>query len=593
MDLIVNMEQNLRNKPVALTSEQNLCADFAIKLNSFKTLAYAGTGKTKTLEAISFAMGKLGKKGLYLAFNRAVAQEAKSRFDSSVTCRTFHSLAHAHVPAHLSKKAYNPKNFPKDLAEMYHLKDSDCKYSSGYLAELKHRSFKKFMEVQKRGCSRRFTPTQKMQYINDAVQKFCKSSDAQLSAKHFHELDWLNPTQNEAIIKELIPIAIRRWNDLIEANNNLHISHDVYVKYWALSNPIIKGYDYLLLDEWQDSDALMNYIVSNQNIPCFYVGDAYQSIYQWRGASDSLKKLDLPVVRLTQSFRFGESLANHANLILSCLGETVPLIGNPEVHTQIVYDHDSSVKADAILCRTNKGAFAELVYQLQNFPNRKYAMLAEIREITKWLEAAEQLINGSRTSHPDLSAFDKWDDVLEYTELNKSDNEFSSMVRLINQFSSSFSTLYSILDKVNTNIDEADCVITTVHKAKGLEWDSVYISSDFDLCLMPNKFNGIDQGIKKSTSNISQELYLENWDLLPFPNSLKLIPMNKNMVQGLIPSLEALDQRMADQYYRITDMPLDELRLLYVAITRAKKTLYAGNLSELFILFEKLRTNLD
>ncbi len=588
----MNTEQNLKNMPVALTSEQNLCADFAVKLNSFKTLAYAGTGKTKTLEAISYRMGKLGKKGLYLAFNRSVAGEAKSRFDSSITCRTFHSLAHAHVPAQLSKKAYNPKNFPKDLAEMYHLKESDCKYSSGYMAELKHRSYKKFMEVNKRGGSRRFTATQKMQYINDAVKNFCKSSDVQLTSKHFDHLDWLNPTQNEAIIKELLPFAVRRWNDLTAPDNNLNISHDVYVKYWSLSNPQIKGYDYLLLDEWQDSDALMNYIVSNQNIPCFYVGDEYQSIYQWRGATDSLKKLDLPVVRLTQSFRFGESLANHANLILSCLGETVPLIGNPEVHTDIVYDHDTSVKAEAILCRTNKGAFAELVYQLQNFPDRKYAMLAEIREIKKWLEAAEQLINGSRTYHPDLSAFDRWDDVLEYTELNKSDNEFASMVRLINQFSSSFTTLYSILDKVNSNMDEADCVITTVHKAKGLEWDSVCISSDFDLRLMPNKFNGIDQGFKKS-SNISQDLYLENWDLLPFPTSLKLIPMKNNMVQGLIPTLDSLDKRMSEQYYRITDMPLDELRLLYVAITRAKKTLYAGNLSELFVLLEKLRTNLD
>ena len=113
---------------------------------------------------------------------------------------------------------------------------------------------------------------------------------------------------------------------------------------------------------------------------------------------------------------------------------------------------------------------------------------------------------------------------------------------------------------------------------------------------MSNKFSGIEQGFKKSangTNNISQDLYLENWELLPFPNTLKLIPMRNNMVQGLLPSLESLDRRMSEQYYRITDMPIDELRLLYVAITRAKKTLYAANLSEFFILLEKLRTNLD
>lgn len=599
-NLIVNKDNSVKDKlgnsTLVLTTEQQHCVDMALKLKSFKIIAYAGTGKTKTLEAISYAMGKKNKKGLYLAFNRAVADEAKTRFDSSITCKTFHSLAHAQVPSYLSKKVFNAKNFPKDLAVIYEIKESDCKYSSGYLAELKHRSYKKYMEVIKRGSSRRFTAARKMQYINDAVKNFCKSSDAALLSKHFEPLDWLDQSQNESVIKELLPIAERRWNDLISQDNKLNISHDVYVKYWSLSNPIIKGYDYLLLDEWQDSDALMNYVVSNQSVPCYYVGDFYQSIYGWRGATQSLQTLDLPTARLTKSFRFGQSLANHANLILGCLGETVPLVGNPDVHTEIVYDHDASVKADAILCRTNKGAFSELVYQLQNNPERKCSMLADVSEIKKWLEAAEQLIKGTKTYHPDLSAFDRWEDVIEYTELNKSDNEFAAMVRLINQFSSSFNTLYSILDKINTKTQDADCVITTIHKSKGLEWDSVYISSDFDLCLMSNKFSGIEQGFKKSANgmnNISQDLYLENWELLPFPNTLKLIPMRNNMVQGLLPSLENLDRRMSEQYYRITDMPIDELRLLYVAITRAKKTLYAANLSEFFILLEKLRTNLD
>lgn len=580
---------------VTLTTEQENCVSTSLKLIPFKMLAYAGTGKTKTLEAISYALGNKNKKGLYLAFNKAVTEEAKLRFDKSVTCKTFHSVAHSNVPQSLSKKAYNPKNYPKDLASMYSLKDSDCKYSTNYLNELKHRSYKKYKEIQKRGGSSRFTPTKKMQYINDAIRNYCKSCDVDISEKNFDRLDWMNQSENEAAIKELLPIAKKRWIDLTSSENNLNISHDVYVKFWSLTNPKITGFDYLLLDEWQDSDELMNFVVSNQTIPCFYVGDRNQSIYGWRGATNSLEKLDLPTARLTQSFRFGESMANHANLILACLGETVPIVGNPNVFTEIIYDHKLTVKSDAIICRTNKGAFSELVYQLQNIPDRKYAMLADVYEIKKWLEAAEQLTKGSKTYHPDLSAFDRWEDVIEYSELNKSDNEFSGMVRLINQFSSSFSTLYSILDKVNTKIDDADCVITTVHKSKGLEWDSVYISSDFDLCLMLNKFNGIEQGHKKSSNggDISQDLYLENWDLIDFPSTLKLIPMRDEMIQGILPSLDGLDQRMFEQYYRITDMQIEELRILYVAITRAKKTLYASNLNEFFILLEKLRINLD
>lgn len=213
-NLRVNNDNSVKDKldtsTLVLTTEQEHSVDMALKLESFKIIAYAGTGKTKTLEAISFALGKKNKKGLYLAFNRAVADEAKTRFDSSITCKTFHSLAHAQVPSYLSKKVFNPKNFPKDLAVIYQIKDSDCKYSSGYLAELKHRSYKKYMEVTKRGGSRRFSATQKMQYINDAVKNFCKSSDANLLAKHFEPLDWLNQSQNDSVIKELLPIAVRR-----------------------------------------------------------------------------------------------------------------------------------------------------------------------------------------------------------------------------------------------------------------------------------------------------------------------------------------------------------------------------------------------
>ncbi|MDR6106828.1 ABC-type branched-subunit amino acid transport system ATPase component [Acinetobacter baylyi] len=83
-------------KPKA-TYEQATAIDNARLGESFKVIAYAGTGKTTTLQMISDAMPE--RRGMYLAFNKAIASEAQQKFHRHVDCRTFHSLAFRSVPA--------------------------------------------------------------------------------------------------------------------------------------------------------------------------------------------------------------------------------------------------------------------------------------------------------------------------------------------------------------------------------------------------------------------------------------------------------------------------------------------------------------
>ncbi|MFP3355401.1 DNA helicase, partial [Pseudoalteromonas sp. SIMBA_153] len=69
--------------------------------------------------------------------------------------------------------------------------------------------------------------------------------------------------------------------------------------------------------------------MTQQSRQVIYVGDAHQQIYEWRGAVNAMKKLPLPQTLLTQSFRFGEPIAEVANTLLKALQEDVPLKGNP------------------------------------------------------------------------------------------------------------------------------------------------------------------------------------------------------------------------------------------------------------------------
>ena len=101
------------------TSEQNIAIAEAKTGQSFKVIAYAGTGKTTTLQLISDAMPE--RRGMYLAFNKAIATEAQQKFHQNVDCRTFHSLAFRSAPRGVTDKLRLPRLSPSFIAKEYRL----------------------------------------------------------------------------------------------------------------------------------------------------------------------------------------------------------------------------------------------------------------------------------------------------------------------------------------------------------------------------------------------------------------------------------------------------------------------------------------
>jgi ABC-type branched-subunit amino acid transport system ATPase component len=87
-------------------------------------IAYAGTGKTTTLQMISDAMPQ--RRGMYLAFNKAIASEAQQKFHRNVDCRTFHSLAFRSVPRGVTDKLRLPRLSPSFMAKEYRLNLLPC-----------------------------------------------------------------------------------------------------------------------------------------------------------------------------------------------------------------------------------------------------------------------------------------------------------------------------------------------------------------------------------------------------------------------------------------------------------------------------------
>lgn len=436
----------------APTDEQINALNMAMTGQSFKIVAYAGAGKTTTLKLIS---EHIQGRGLYLAFNKAIASEAQGKFPRNVRCQTFHSLAYRHVNRDVTAKISLPRLTPSRLANELNL--------SAIQVERKVDGIKRSITL---------TPAKLANIVSEGITNFCKTSSAYPAPRHITPPSWLDEKDSERLQELLYPALEMRWLQSIDPRHQSGIGHDIYLKLWTLSNPIIPA-DFILFDEAQDADPLMMGALIRQDKQTIYVGDAHQQIYEWRGALNAMKRLPYPQTLLTQSFRFGDEIAKVANVFLTALQETIPLKGNPNTASRIakLLAHG---KKDAILCRTNATAMSHLLAGLK--AGHKVALQADSDRILRFCHAAESLKTGkSAYGVPELAFFKHWGEVQEFSETGEG-SDLKTWVKLIEEHGTQ--TISSAIKSLTTQ-SHADYVVSTAHKAKGLEWNRVQISDDF------------------------------------------------------------------------------------------------------------------
>lgn len=433
------------------TDEQLSALQMAKTGDSFKIVAYAGAGKTSTLKLVS---DNLTGRGLYLAFNKAIASDAQNKFPAHVRCQTFHSLAYRHVSRDITAKVRLPKPTASQLA---------------FELNLSPISVPQILNGKKRTVV--LDTTKLAHLISDALVNFCKTHASHPAPRHITPPSWLSSDDSQELQQRLYPALQKRWQQSIDPRHPAGIGHDIYLKLWTLSDPIIPA-DFVLFDEAQDADPLMMGALMKQSCQTIYVGDAHQQIYEWRGAVNAMKRLPYPETRLTQSFRFGEDIADVANVFLKALQETTPLKGNPN-RPSSVQDTPMTQK-DAILCRTNATAMSQLLLGLKS--GHKIALQADSQRMLKFCQAA-QALQQSKAVHgvPELSAFGSWQDVQAFAQTAEG-FELKTWVKLIDEYGTQ--AMINAVSKL-TDHHNADYVISTAHKAKGLEWNRVQIADDF------------------------------------------------------------------------------------------------------------------
>jgi len=421
--------------------------------------AVAGSGKTTTL--IEYAAARpQGSKILYLAFNRSVKLEAARKFEarglSNVKVETAHSLAYKYIVAGTGYTVKAQGYKTHEIADLLDLRGNGEKHAEYIIAN----------------------------HIIKFITYFCNSDKAKVQ-----DLNYL-----DTVFDDKAKVFVRAFYEPIEAGTRqllakmdrgeIGITHDLYLKKFQLSAPVLP-YDHILFDEGQDASGAMLDVILKQPATKVVVGDMHQQIYGWRHAVNSLEKLDFATLHLSSSFRFAEAIATLATEILSWKNHLydcapVSITGKGAEHRKV---------SKATIGRTNLGLLLKAIEYITD--NRKVKRIYFEGNINSYTYADDgaslydvlSLYNNSYDRIRDklVRSMKDLDELEEYIEKTE-DVQLAMMAEIVKEYGNEIPGIIKSLKDLHTgdeDKDKAEMIFSTVHRAKGMEYDVVYLVDDF------------------------------------------------------------------------------------------------------------------
>ncbi|KAA9386835.1 UvrD-helicase domain-containing protein [Neorhizobium galegae] len=445
--VIHSKPRNAKRSKFKPTEEQAAALDAFLSGKSLKINAFAGTGKTSTLQLLANATTA---RGQYLAFNKDIVTDASEKFPDTVDCSTSHRLAFRAAPSGYKKH----RGKLTDRCTANHLVEA---------LDLKKRIF---------GDRHPLTAESQGYLYLETIRRYAQSADDDIGSQHVPQLGALRAAK-EDVVAEVQQYALdgarKVWGRMLSETDDLPLGHDGYLKLWGLSRPVIAA-DYILLDEAQDTNPVVLDVLERQRAQLVYVGDRYQQIYEWRGAVNAMEKIETDASAfLTTSFRFGDGIADAATKLLAMLGEPRAVRGNPAMRSRI----GSTTTPDAILARTNAFTITAIIDALD--AKRRPYLVGGKDELMKMLRGVQSLKEGEPSEHPDFFGFKNWAAVVEFAKRD----EGAYLVTFVNLVETRGER--QLMWALNRTVgeDNADLVISTGHRSKGREWKSVRLMDDF------------------------------------------------------------------------------------------------------------------
>ncbi|MEP6846301.1 MAG: UvrD-helicase domain-containing protein [Panacibacter sp.] len=439
-----------------LTPEQY---DIINSTGNIKINAVAGSGKTTTIIEYAKARSRTSKI-LYLAFNRSVKLEASRKFEneglSNVKVETAHSLAFKHVVFKTGYKIRPQGYRTNEIAELLELRGNGEKHTEYIVAN----------------------------HINKFIAYFCNGDKRKIQDLNY--LDTVADNKAKAFVRTFYSYIERQTRELLSKmdKGEIEITHDFYLKKFQLSNPVLY-YDYILFDEGQDASAAMLDVFFKQKATKVIVGDTHQQIYGWRYAVNSLEKTDFKTFNLSTSFRFSQDIANLAMEVLKLKKHL------RQEHNIIIEGKGvgKDIKSKAVLARTNLGLLLKAIEYVNGKKDLKHIYFeGNIHSYTYADEGASlydvlNLYNGRYHLIKDklikaMKDLDELEDYIEKTE----DVQLGMMVEIVKEYGNEIPGIIRSIKEKHIDGDEkekAEIIFSTVHRCKGMEYDSIQLVNDF------------------------------------------------------------------------------------------------------------------
>jgi len=443
-----------------LTDEQRAvieAEDPILKVN-----AVAGSGKTTTL--LEFAAHRPDSRILYLAYNRSVADEvrvkAKAKSLGNLTVNTIHGLVYRHA--------------------------------NGHRYELEH-------ELSEWRILDRYVPTadraskQGILYawlLKDLVNYYLNAAVTALDG------DLLVQYQAATLPGEAIRTLIRKRSDEIVALVRCILSdmkhrqapavHDFYLKMFQFAK-LRLPYDVILVDEAQDTSGVMLSIVGRQeHAQRVFVGDGFQQIYAFRHAVNSLDRVEGKAYWLSQTFRFGDGLAQHlgqrVNQAYELLGENPALkIRGTAEDTRFGKRALKNQFPLTVIARSNLSLFEAALERLEGgatalhfeggYPGYAFLNARVIGLLYLWQEQPGKI------KDPFIGKFRSFEDARRFAK-DTQNAGLSGMIDLVSRYGAGLFDFDRMIKERLVDKGQAKLIFTTTHKAKGQEYDNVEMVED-------------------------------------------------------------------------------------------------------------------
>lgn len=482
------------------TPEQALILEAAKNSNDNLIIqALAGAAKTSTLVRIAQVLP--GRPILSVAFNKRIADEMTARLPSHCVAKTLNAIGHAAWASHTGKRLVVDKSKMADILKSLNLSPSE--------QDEVRECFGDIVRLSSRAKLYGYVPDGR---YDEALHMIDRETLQEIFAE-----------------EEFPPIAWSLLDDMLIKSINQSfagtIDYDDQLYMTTLFNAQLPRFPLTLVDEAQDLSPLnhqmISHLVGNRRI--IAVGDAYQSIYGFRGAvSDGMgvlrNRFRMREFKLSVSFRCPKEVIKEARKRVPYMqwaadapdGEVNHLISSGT--NAIIWGPNLLPRSCAIICRNNAPLFS---LGLRLIRAGRSVTIRGMDISKRLIKILRELGDLAMTQEELIEHLGRWRQV-KLAEGKLAEESIEDRYACLMVFARSADNLGQAIQNAERLFSaEGPIELLSGHKSKGLEWENVF---HLDPWRIPSKYS-------REGEALEQELNLEYVITTRAKRSLTLIDL--------------------------------------------------------------------